>query len=286
MDIKAKLARCGNCGIEYSLADLQANLNSLSEKVNPTQQASQRRPSPIEKRSEDEPAQKLEPDVSLKASFAPPDLNIEHPKAGDKEAAPKGNTANSQPNRNVRIRTCPICKSNDQIQRVSSILDTQVSDTTGTARTSTVGFGSGGGLGYSESSAEYQHSTATKLAQRFEFPKPPSSGALRALITWLITLAAIGMAWTAITGQDGSETNTVLQILMCIVAAIPAAIDWLRGLTKYDQNLKRWQQAADRVRSAYYCPRDDVAFSGWDDVAMEPREFVRLEFKPPEKQDK
>lgn len=67
---------------------------------------------------------------------------------------------------------CPVCRKDDRLVRVSGLLDSASSHTTGSGTTVGVGAGSGG-LGAGVAVSEFQAETVTRLVQRFAPPSAP-----------------------------------------------------------------------------------------------------------------
>ena len=168
------------------------------------------------------------------------------------------------------MNTCTICKKDDQVQRISTIMDSGTSTSTGIG----VGGGFGGGIGV----GGFAGVNINLLTQRLSsVPKPGVGIGTGFLIAFLLSDAAI----VAISEGGIPESSIGQWIVYAFFAWIPGLIFALpmkfllqSTLTK-DRN--QWDKNLQYLRSQYYCFRDDVVL--YEGTARTPEEFASWCFK-------
>jgi hypothetical protein len=187
---------------------------------------------------------------------------------------------------------CPLCKRNDQVEKVSAILHKQTSQSDGFIPQQKI-YTDSQGHAYSRTvNVPVQTIQASDLARKLAPPPPPTKPASRPIVILLlfaIILAVAGVCgfMLAITGftsfysydQTGAISSsiimTLIMTLVCgfvpFLASAGMFVLW-HSLRKKEQdrirqeqsaindaNLK-WQQARSRWEILYYCGRDDIVF--------------------------
>lgn len=169
---------------------------------------------------------------------------------------------------------CPICHQHDRLVRIGGLLDSSTSFSSGYTVATGVGIGSGG-LGVGVGDAITESTSTTRLAQRFEIPKPPVYGGC-AMILIVFGVAAVGAALTGL--WAGFETPAgIIVVLLAVVGAL-----W--WIFPYDRFNRRWikidKEVLDEVRHGYFCERDTVAFSKEHPNPALPEDFVDQLYEP------
>ena len=143
---------------------------------------------------------------------------------------------------------CPQCRSSDQVQNVGTVIDSEKRSQAGLG----AGIGIGGvGVGIGKSGG------TSKLGERLQPPPPKSLGCMSAIFLGLVAGQLIGLVAGILTRSEdvygvvgGIATFIVVPLLWFWLAQRPGAT-------------KRWDDYAEsvrRMRSAYYCWRDDLVF--------------------------
>ena len=193
---------------------------------------------------------------------------------GHKEGTDVGGSLGVEPARSdSSANRCPVCRKDDRLVRVSGLLDSASSQTTGSGTTVGIGAGSGG-LGAGVAVSEYQAETVTRLVQRFAPPSAPKG--VGCGITALSVLAIL-----VVVGVLGALGAPDVVGWIVLVAGIGAGIfAYVRLSPARGAQKVVWQECLDEVRSAYYCSRDDVAFEAGDLEASTPEALVLTLFEP------
>lgn len=198
-----------------------------------------------------------------------PNLNTEHA-----AMASDSQQSTSEPGVN-----CPVCKKHDRLVRIGGLLDSSTSSSTSYSMGTGVGAGSGGiGVGVGDAITETQSST--RLAQRFEIPKPPLYAGL-AVLAGIVVIALIGGALSsplvALLSLNGDAVGWVAALL-----AVAAGAWWY--FLPYAKFEKRWteidNEVLDQARLGYYCERDSVAFSQGHPSPALPEDFIDHLYAP------
>lgn len=153
---------------------------------------------------------------------------------------------------------CPVCERADVVQRISAVIDSGTSTTQGAATTGTVGVSTKSGVGVSTSDTAYAGTTTSALARRFGIPPEEKSQAP----TWVYVL---GFA----VGAQVWSVNPYLALVTGPVGAVLAAVIY-DGRPAAKAKRRAWIEGRERLRAAYYCARDDVAFEPTNREALSP----------------
>lgn len=158
------------------------------------------------------------------------------------------------------VSTCPVCQSIDQVQRVSTVLDTGASTTNGSAVTQTY---------HGRRTTQLNATTENVLVARFRGPARPDKqhpwamASLFFLILLFVLGPFIGAAAAAITA---------------LVFALLAGIGISSAVPEIRLQQAAWDRCQELLRQGYHCPRDDTSFAPGATAAQSPEEFVRLCF--------
>lgn len=167
--------------------------------------------------------------------------------------------------------SCPLCKQNDQVKRIATVVDVGSATTSGSATTVGVGtFGVGAGV------SDFNARTSSDLATKFQVPKV-SSPAKDAFLATVATLF-VGAIVVAIFLPAGL-------LLPIVMVAVPI---WVYRESARTVLLRRklWQEAHASLRDGYFCFRDNVAFHAGDVTATDPSTFTKSVFSKYEKATK
>lgn len=178
---------------------------------------------------------------------------------------------------------CPICGSNDAVQRIGGLVDGQTSDSRGIA-VSYVGRGNGLG-GFAPTM--YGSLDMTRLAQRLS-PYKMRPGDLNGLVLAFCILAfPISVAiwchnkFTPTLGADDTMLWWVTTFLW-MAAGIPVGLllllaCWGIYFLAMKSERQLWYTQWGYLNNGFYCARDDVAFN--PDGFGTPEEFVNFCFR-------
>lgn len=200
--------------------------------------------------------------------------------AGEAEAirVPDPEPRDEQKQQATRSSTCPVCARDDQVKRISSLIDGQSSTTSGTAKTSGVSINTRGTIGIESSSTQFNAATVSNLVGRFAPPTRPGSGLGIAVAVWLLLATVVGIVWQQLTGATSSTTSGALQFLVVLACAIPPGLWWKSKQSENQRAQRLWSEGLRRVREGYYCSRDDIAFAAGSNEALDPAAFVANQF--------
>lgn len=163
---------------------------------------------------------------------------------------------------------CPVCCNVDAVQRMSVAIDSGFTSTSGSA-----GILVGGGLGY----ARFNSSSVTSLAARIAPPSRPRFAFARVFAIWWLVGTLLSAVWVAAQTSVGGAWFVAFAIGLwtAFVTWIPALVIALLAkvfsASTYATRQLDWDRKAEELRSAYYCARDDVVFSG--DYAATPEAY-------------
>jgi hypothetical protein len=206
---------------------------------------------------------------------------------------------------------CPLCRRNDQVEKISAILKKQTSQSDGYVPQQEIYTDSDGHAHSRTVNVRVQTTHKTDLAQglnppELARPKEPSSRP-----TWMILGCAIilfisigcslvyaiaGML-TILFNQSSSPPNySYLFASACATAAmlIPVGLFFLwksskkkdearvnQELSAYQQAYQQWQQAMARYENLYYCGRDDVVFIPGEKTSANVADLMRYIYTNP-----
>jgi len=165
--------------------------------------------------------------------------------------------AEGLPSASTAPTMCPLCHEGSAVQKMSVVIDSGFSSTAGTALTVTPR-GSLGVTGFSSS-------TSTALAARIAPPPRPSFPFRQAFALIWVFGTVLWALWFS-SSYGGGGIGFFVGLFVAFVAWIPALI--IAGVAKlltsasYADKGAVWDRRATELRSAYYCARDDVVFSG------------------------
>jgi hypothetical protein len=188
-------------------------------------------------------------------------------------------TNTSWQNSSPQPLACPRCGKDDQLQRVSTIVDSGTSQTTGFGIGAVV---AGAGGQHPIGVAGYEASNRSYLAQRLAgFAEPRASWETSFLIAWL-PLTVLGVV--IFIYMDGGPIWWVLGLLVSpVVAAFTAVLPMWAIKAIRDRRLaperERWRRNLWLLREAYYCHRDDLVVA--PEGSGTPEEFMNWRFSQP-----
>jgi hypothetical protein len=157
----------------------------------------------------------------------------------------------------MEITACPICRSNDRIQKVSGVYREGISKLTGVVPTEQVYTGSDGKIHSFISSSNVTFTQQTELARRLappNKPTPPTNwwGMFKPffyfglVINILVIFPIPFVIWGFISGPKFFATKEA---------------EYLGRKQHFDTlELPKWELAMQRWDSLYYCFRDDKVF--------------------------
>ena len=158
---------------------------------------------------------------------------------------------------------CPLCKRNDQVEKISAILNKQTSQSSGYVPQQRVYTDGDGRVQSRTINVQVQTKHETTLAQRLAPPeKPKAPGEVQ---TWPVLLLAIPAIFYA------QSTRGFLTMLVALLFTAGLFAIWIvlqkankkthiENMMAHERELGRWKQAVSRWQSLYYCGRDDVVF--------------------------
>ena len=152
---------------------------------------------------------------------------------------------------------CPVCRESNSVQRMSVAIDSGFSSTAGSAVTLTTR----GNVGVTN----FKSATSTKLSARLAPPPPPVFQFQRNLIGLSIIGAVLIGLWLAIStgsGAIGFAFGLFSIVLTWLPALLITVIAKSVTASSYTAQQAVWARRTRELRSAYYCARDDVVFSG------------------------
>ena len=145
---------------------------------------------------------------------------------------------------------CPACGLTDQVQNVGSVMDSESSTSTGIG----AGIGTGGlGVGVGRSGSQ------TKLSERLT-PPLPNFGCMNALI---VGMGIPLILWFIFDRLGAPELLGPLVAVFGALIGVPLAWWWIKRRRDPKRSLEGYSEALQRLRSAYYCRRDDLVFD-WE----------------------
>ena len=194
---------------------------------------------------------------------------------GPSTAPPATTIAGSVDGPAASVSACPVCQKDDRVTRISGLLDSASTKTTGRATTGGVGIGTGG-LGVGVGVTGFEADSVTKLVQRFAPPALPKGiGCMTSVFT---AVAILGM--TAIYSSTIGDTNSVGWYILAMAIVIAAIFAFRYMNAPRIRKAAAWYDCLQELRSGYYCARDDVAFESGDTEADPPEVFVAATFDP------
>jgi hypothetical protein len=166
---------------------------------------------------------------------------------------------------------CPQCQKDDQLQRISTIVDTGTSQTTG------VGIGAiiAGARGqHPIGVAGYASSNSSQLAKRLGgAPEPRFSFAKAILILWALISIVLVPVLLSLDSDSPLWVIVALGIFFSFWGGLLLSIPVLLiGDLSLRPARARWRQRMEHIRSAYYCHRDDLVVAM--DGSGSPEQYV------------
>ena len=162
------------------------------------------------------------------------------------------------------MTVCTICKKDDQVQRISTIMDSGTSTSTGIG----IGGGFGGGVGV----GGYAGVNVNLLTQRLSSVPKPAIGIITAFfVAYFLSDAAL-----VASSEDGFNSDISVWVVGAFFTWIPGMIFalpvkfLLQSLLTSARN--QWDKNLKYLRSQYYCFRDDVVL--YENSAQSPEEFA------------
>ena len=157
-------------------------------------------------------------------------------------------------------RSCPVCHQSTSISKVSAVIDSGTSKTSGSAIT----FARRDGRQHLDSTL-YGGTTLTDIAARCAPPARPHLPVFVWLMKlWLGSTAAVGLGVTIANGNIGAGAGGVVISIftLWIPALVVTVVLALAKKAKYASLGHEWDVRASKLREAYYCATDDVIFDG------------------------
>lgn len=178
--------------------------------------------------------------------------------------------------------TCPVCRSNDQMRRVTVVIGEGTSATQGSALTIARREGR-----TRVDSTSYNSNSITELSSRLTPPPRPSFPWLTYFLGWTFGLAALVGFFAVSQGEGGSMGASlgafIAGFLTLFVTWIPALLisAIIHAFKKRGLEVRgaEWDRRDARLRAAYYCGRDDVIIEG--DRAYQPEKYLTGIFSAP-----
>jgi hypothetical protein len=162
------------------------------------------------------------------------------------------------------MTVCNICKKDDQVQRISTIMDSGTSTSTGIG----IGGGFGGGVGV----GGYAGVNINLLTQRLSSVPKPAIGIITAFfVAYFLSDAAL-----VASSEDGFNSDIAVWVVGAFFTWIPGMIFalpvkfLLQSLLTASRN--QWDKNLQYLRSQYYCFRDDVVL--YEGSSQSPEEFA------------
>lgn len=191
------------------------------------------------------------------------------------EVVPESTESVPRPADSTPTSACPECHKDDRVIRISGLLDSASTKTTGRAVTGGAGIGTGG-LGVGVGVTGFEADSVTKLVHRFA---PPP---LRKGMGCGIAATAVGaiLAMTLVIESVFGDTNNVAWYVLAVGIVVGAILLYRRINASRTQEAATWYDCLQEMRSGYYCSRDDVAFMPGEDEADSPEIFTAAMFEP------
>jgi hypothetical protein len=208
---------------------------------------------------------------------------------------------------------CPLCKRNDQVEKISAILHKQTSQSDGFIPQQKIYTDSQGHTYSRTVNVPVQTVQASTLARRLVPPPPPptkpTSRPIVVLLIFAIILAVVGvcgfifavMGYISSTSsyyQSGALSSSVITALVCgftpFLVSVGMFVLWY-FLRKKDQErlrleqsaindaYQRWQQARARWEKLYYCGRDDIVFIPGEKTSATVADMIAYLYTSPRK---
>lgn len=162
--------------------------------------------------------------------------------------------------------TCPDCGKDGKVRRVSVVIDGGTTSTTASALTSTV---RGSDVRVTSTAA----TTTSALAGRFT-PRPP-----RPLPVGVVVAPFGFVAFVATAGVFSRLPDVALLAAVLVTVAVCVLLRRRWG-PRRAASRALWEACLERVRSGYYCRRDDVAFDADHARVGPPEVFTAWCFEP------
>jgi hypothetical protein len=161
------------------------------------------------------------------------------------------------------VVTCPVCGASDAVRRIGSIIDSATSHTVGESLSVPLD---------SLSAPVYVSShtavTSSALAQRFTVPNEPKDQTA----AWGFAAFCLGLSILILVSAFGAPGGWLLALLLLVGVPV-AATKIYQAKSKIHSRIADHSVATARVRSGFYCARDDVAFRRGEG-AVRPGSFV------------
>lgn len=171
--------------------------------------------------------------------------------------------------------SCPRCELNDQVLRISGLLDASDSSTTGSATTSTVGYIDG--PSYTRSNTSIDLGTRSHLSRRFDPPDLPRRPWGLAACVGFAAFMAVGLIQRGLLAllnvEIGEDATWPLFVPGGVAATLGYLLYAVLGQGGYEALQSAWDDGLRRVRTGYYCRRDDLAFEATTDAVASPEAF-------------
>jgi hypothetical protein len=179
---------------------------------------------------------------------------------------------------------CPLCKRNDQVEKISAILNKQTSQSNGYVPQQRIFTDNNGHVQSRTINVQVQTKHETTLAQRLVSPeKPKAPGKMQ---TWPILLLAVPAIFYA------QSTRGFLTMLVALLFTAGLFAIWIvlekdnkkkhiENMMAHERELGRWKQAVSRWQSLYYCGRDDIVFVPGEKTSANMVDFIQYVYTLP-----
>jgi hypothetical protein len=174
--------------------------------------------------------------------------------------------------------TCPRCGKDDQLQRVSTIVDS------GTSQTNGVGVGAvvaGAGGRHPVAVAGYTAENKSNLAGRLSGPREPRFGIIKSfLMAWIPLTIVVLFYFRSVDSQSNILWTIVISGFVAFwVSLIPTLLIYFIGDLTLIKKRAQWRKNLAHLREAYYCHRDDLVIA--TDGLGTPEEYAAWCFSRP-----
>lgn len=171
---------------------------------------------------------------------------------------------------------CPVCSSNDAVQKIGAIIDAGVVNSVGShgglvGQFGTTNMGYYGGLNLSTSQSA--------MARRLMVPVPVATFQYGWLLVGVLVSALAVFQWLSrdSVSKDGWWIYGIVSLGLAVIPGLP--LGWLLGIISKRIEARRIEPFAENavratayVRESFYCSRDDIAFG--NDFFGKPEDFI------------
>ncbi len=241
-----------------------------------------------------------DPFISLKCPYCGGNMNKDEKRnlvvcpACGSEHLLKENVGSLTPIVRKETHACPLCRQNDQVMKVSAIVSSQVQQTNGSTKISTLATDYRGKIYSSIETVPIQATQVSRLAQLLRFPDPPANPYNSEYVPfwhfigyWFIAFMLTFLLFAIIFGSTENSRVLGLSISSLIMLGITAMLirQYIRNnatrrkFEEFERHLKnvlypKMGKAYKRWNEAYYCSRDDQVFIDGEKIYIDPERFT------------